>query len=197
MIMTPHAPRPAGWSRRDVFNWALNIVMGIIALIVAVPVLGTALAPLFAKPTEQWVDLGPAASAQQASLAAGSGGVGSVARIAYSYRQIDHWAVQEASDYAYVRYVGGDCAFFILSPICTHLGCHVDWIPTANQFHCPCHGSVYTIDGLNVSGPAPLPLGVFRWKIVHGHLYIELMSTFTHAYQRTTESPAQPCLKVG
>jgi menaquinol-cytochrome c reductase iron-sulfur subunit len=194
--MAGRPPGRAGWSRRDFFNWVLNIVMGVIALIVAIPVVGEALSPIFAKPTDQWVDLGEASAIQTASLAAGSGGVGSVARIPYTYTQVDHWATQQASDYAYARYIGGNCEFFILSPICTHLGCHVDWVPSANQFHCPCHGSVYTIDGLNVSGPAPLPLGVFYWKLQGGHIYIELMSTFTHAYQRTSEAPAQPCLKV-
>jgi menaquinol-cytochrome c reductase iron-sulfur subunit len=190
-------PARAGWSRRDFFNWALNLVMGVIALIVAIPVVGSALSPVFAKATEQWVDLGDAASVQQASLAQGAHGVGGVATVSYTYQQIDHWARQSASDYAYARYIGGDCAFFILSPICTHLGCHVDWVPAANEFHCPCHGSVYTIDGLNVSGPAPLPLGVFRWKLQGGHIFIELLSTFTHAVERNGEQPKQPCLKVG
>lgn len=67
----------------------------------------------------------------------------------------------------------------------------MNWVQSANQFHCLCPGSVYTIDGLNVSGPAPLLLGVFRWKLAGGDVYIELESTFTHAHQWTGESPHQ------
>jgi menaquinol-cytochrome c reductase iron-sulfur subunit len=184
-------PRKAGWTRRDVFNWVLNAVMGVIALIVAIPVAGALLTPIFQKQQEQWIDLGPAASLQQQSLAAGSGGVGGVIHAAYTYTEVDHWAVQPASDYAYLRYVGGDCPFFILSPICTHLGCHVNWVPSANQFHCPCHGSVYTIDGTNVSGPAPRPLGYYQWKIVGGRLYIA-----SPAVARYSEADKQPCGRV-
>lgn len=54
-------------------------------------------------------------------------------------------------------------SFVVFSPICPHLGCRYDWTPQANRFKCPCHGSVYTLDGAHVSGPAargldPLPL---------------------------------------
>ncbi len=195
--MAKRPPRRAGWTRRDFFNWMLNGVMGLIALVVAIPVVVEALTPVFAKSTEQWVTLGSASSLQTTSMQAGSAGVGGVARTSYSYIQTDHWAKLPAADYAYLRYIGGDCPFYVLSPICTHLGCHVNWVQSANQFHCPCHGSVYTIDGLNVSGPAPLPLGVFRWKLAGGDVYIELESTFTHAHQRTGESPQQPCLRIG
>lgn len=193
--MAARPPQRAGWTRRDVFNWVLNIVMGLIALIVAIPVIGALLTPAFAKSAEQWVKLGKASALQQASLAAGSHGVGGVAKTSYTYTAVDHWAKTLVSDYTYTRYIGGDCPFFILSPICTHLGCHVDWVPAENQFHCPCHGSVYTIDGLNVSGPAPLPLGVFRWKLVNGDVYIAIESTQTHAAPRARGGPATPCLK--
>lgn len=41
---------------------------------------------------------------------------------------------------------------------CVHLGCTVPWVPAENHFHCPCHGSVYTYDGVRIAGPAPRPL---------------------------------------
>jgi nitrite reductase/ring-hydroxylating ferredoxin subunit len=43
-----------------------------------------------------------------------------------------------------------------LSAVCTHQGCTV--MPHGAQLLCPCHGSVYALDGSNVSGPAPSPL---------------------------------------
>lgn len=49
-------------------------------------------------------------------------------------------------------------AYHAISAICTHLGCTVRWIPEANQYQCPCHGSVFAPDGKVVSGPAPRPL---------------------------------------
>ena len=189
-------PRKAGWTRRDFFNWVLNATMGVIALVVAIPVVGALVTPGWEKQTTTWVKLGRATALQRQSLSAGNGHVGTVTQAYYTYTAYDKWAKTTTSDYAYLRYIGGSCAFFILSPICTHLGCHVDWIQSANQFHCPCHGSVYTIDGLNVSGPAPLPLGIFRWKQDKANnIWIGVESTFTHGYERARGGPAEPCLK--
>jgi menaquinol-cytochrome c reductase iron-sulfur subunit len=194
--MSVRPPRKAGWTRRDFFNWVLNATMGVIALIVAIPVVGALVTPGWEKETITWVKLGKASALQSQSLSAGNGRVCGVTQAYYTYTSYDHWAKTTTSDYAYLRYIGGSCPFFILSPICTHLGCHVDWVKSANQFHCPCHGSVYTIDGLNVSGPAPLPLGVFRWKQdAADNIWIGVESTFTHAHERPRGGPAQPCLK--
>jgi cytochrome b6-f complex iron-sulfur subunit len=44
----------------------------------------------------------------------------------------------------------------VQTAICTHLGCTVNAVNTG--YSCPCHGSVYDRDGLNVAGPAPSPL---------------------------------------
>lgn len=45
---------------------------------------------------------------------------------------------------------------------CVHLGCTVPWNAAQNKFMCPCHGSVYTIVGQNVAGPAPRPLDIME-----------------------------------
>lgn len=47
---------------------------------------------------------------------------------------------------------------FSLVSICTHLGCTPNWFESENLFKCPCHGSVFTMEGDVVSGPAPEPL---------------------------------------
>jgi cytochrome b6-f complex iron-sulfur subunit len=41
---------------------------------------------------------------------------------------------------------------------CPHLGCTVPWVPAENQFHCPCHGSIYNYEGVRTGGPAPRPM---------------------------------------
>lgn len=57
----------------------------------------------------------------------------------------------------------GDVVAF--SAICTHMGCTV--APAGNQFHCPCHGSVYdAFTGKVLSGPAPAPLPSIAVKVV-------------------------------
>jgi len=47
---------------------------------------------------------------------------------------------------------------FVISAVCTHLGCTPDWKASENKFKCPCHGSGYDPEGVNFEGPAPRPM---------------------------------------
>lgn len=51
------------------------------------------------------------------------------------------------------------------SAVCTHLGCLVEYRGADKQFHCNCHGSIFDLNGKNVSGPAPRPLDPFRVEL--------------------------------
>jgi cytochrome b6-f complex iron-sulfur subunit len=62
--------------------------------------------------------------------------------------------------------------FFLLHPPgaivaayvkCTHLGCTVPFNRGEDQFHCPCHGSLYEkTTALVIGGPAPRGLDLFH-----------------------------------
>jgi cytochrome b6-f complex iron-sulfur subunit len=47
---------------------------------------------------------------------------------------------------------------FVITAICTHLGCTPDWKQSEQKFKCPCHGSGYDPEGVNYEGPAPRPM---------------------------------------
>jgi cytochrome b6-f complex iron-sulfur subunit len=47
---------------------------------------------------------------------------------------------------------------YALRTACTHLGCITIWQEGRQKFCCPCHGSAFTKDGINVEGPARRPL---------------------------------------
>ncbi len=59
---------------------------------------------------------------------------------------------------------------------CTHLGCAVPWDEEKNQFHCPCHGSLFNANGEVLSGPAPRPLDFFPVDIQSGEVWVDTSS---------------------
>lgn len=61
----------------------------------------------------------------------------------------------------------------VFSPICPHLGCHFLWDPKIERFACPCHASVFSIDGKVLYGPAPRPLDTLPYRIDNGVLFIQ------------------------
>lgn len=81
--------------------------------------------------------------------------------------------------------------FHAISAVCTHLGCTVRAEALAgpitapvggvtttvtHRFLCPCHGSQYRGDGVNIAGPAPRPLAWYRlWFAADdGQLIVDL-----------------------
>jgi cytochrome b6-f complex iron-sulfur subunit len=81
--------------------------------------------------------------------------------------------------------------FHAISAVCTHLGCTVRAEALAmpvsrtvegaplrmtHRFLCPCHGSAYSGDGGNVSGPAPKPLTWYHLSLApdDGQLVVDL-----------------------
>lgn len=51
---------------------------------------------------------------------------------------------------------------YVIEAKCTHLGCTPNWLASEGKFKCPCHGSGFTPDGINIEGPAPRPMERFK-----------------------------------
>jgi cytochrome b6-f complex iron-sulfur subunit len=68
---------------------------------------------------------------------------------------------------------------FVISAICTHLGCTPDWKASENKFKCPCHGSGYDSEGVNFEGPAPRPMDRAHVELdTDGQIVVDLSKTY-------------------
>lgn len=129
----------------------------------AVPLGGYLLSPIFRRPTEgSWIPVGKLERFAPDRPT----------RIDYTYDKEDGWMKTRVDRYAYV--IPHPDGFVALSPICSHLGCSVGWNDDRKLFMCPCHGGVYDQQGKVVSGPPPRPLTRFETKVEDGKLFIRV-----------------------
>ena len=61
-------------------------------------------------------------------------------------------------------------SFVALSGKCTHRGCKVSYNSAQNRFECPCHGSMYSIEGEVIHGPAKEALTKYTVSISNNTL---------------------------
>lgn len=62
------------------------------------------------------------------------------------------------------------------SSICPHLGCRVIYHgPGNNHFHCPCHDSQFTLDGVPTNQIPPRPMDQLETKLVDGCIWVRYL----------------------
>ena len=149
-------------TRRGLMKWGTGILSLSVVLGIGIPFINALVGPIFRKRKPTWAkvtSLVSLPSGQPVSLTFASLNVD-----AYIRESVLHsvWALKKS-----------DSEVTVYSSICPHLGCHYNWNPGTNHFECPCHGSVYAIDGKVLGGPAPRALDTLPVKIEGGNLYVE------------------------
>jgi menaquinol-cytochrome c reductase iron-sulfur subunit len=147
------------FTRKGFMGMATLAMGGLISLVAGIPVVAYALHPIIQQPADVWrnLRLGTNSGAAGAPVTVDTIPIGLTQRVVYENPGTLPWAGATAKNFAYLRRIGSR-EFVAFSPICTHLGCPVNWLQEAKLFLCPCHGSVYNQDGSVAGGPAPLPL---------------------------------------
>lgn len=59
-----------------------------------------------------------------------------------------------------------------LSSTCPHAGCFVDWEADKKRFACPCHGSVFDLDGKCTDGPSPRGMDALETRLDKGSVLV-------------------------
>jgi Rieske Fe-S protein len=155
-------------SRRWWLSQLTKLLLALISLLVAAPVIGYAFAPLrrrlgkSAEPTFE--NLGPLSELT----------VGKWLLLPLDVVRKDGWEEVREHHSIYVRRTGdSESQVAVLSPICPHLGCPIQWSEKEGRFQCPCHGGLFDVDGNHIGGPPPRGMDPLPFKIVDGRILVE------------------------
>jgi menaquinol-cytochrome c reductase iron-sulfur subunit len=152
---------PVG-TRRSFFIKTTAFISSIIGMSLAIPFLGYVIAPALGRKKDEWVSLGKVVDLPVGEPRA----LDYTATLKDGWKEIHTtkgvWAVKQ--DENQIR---------VYSPICPHLGCGFRWDPQDRLFKCPCHGSIFDVQGTVKAGPAPRPLDTLPSKIENGNLLIQ------------------------
>jgi menaquinol-cytochrome c reductase iron-sulfur subunit len=91
--------------------------------------------------------------------------------VTFRRKRIDGWRTVNEKTTAWVVKMD-DQSVVAFAPNCTHLACAYHWDAQQNNFVCPCHASVFSVDGKVLAGPAPRPLDRYASRVENGKLMI-------------------------
>ena len=91
--------------------------------------------------------------------------------VLYERKRVDGWKKITEKTSTWLVKTGANTVI-AYNPACTHLGCAYHWDSRQKHFICPCHASVFSIDGKVLAGPAPRPLDRYVAKVEDGKILI-------------------------
>jgi len=141
-------------TRRSFYIGAIYGLWAVISAALSLPALVYLLFPPKARREAEWIDAGDISK-----LAANS-----PVELTFRQNRVDGWKVTSEKSTAWVV-KQADNSIVAFGPQCTHLGCAYHWEESKNEFLCPCHSSLFAVDGKVVSGPAPRPLDRYDVKV--------------------------------
>ncbi len=149
-------------TRRGFLKMITGLMSALVAATLAVPLIGGILGPSFRSKKPGWTKVGDISSVP----------VDVPTNMKFPYKTEDAYIRETVTNQVWViKHSPTEVTVF--SPICPHLGCHYNWDPGTKEFACPCHGSIYSIEGKVLGGPAPRPLDTLPAKLEKNELSVE------------------------
>jgi menaquinol-cytochrome c reductase iron-sulfur subunit len=176
---------PNGLTRRALLMKLGIFFNGLIALVLAVPIVRYLLSPIAREKKgayDAWVALG---NLEQFPS-------GQTRLATYRNPVVNPWDGDTGDIPCWVRNVDGQ-NFQVFAINCAHLGCPVRWFPQSSLFMCPCHGGVYYQDGSRASGPPERGLFEYHYKIDGGKLLIKAGEMPTPGQASNMVREIRPC----
>lgn len=151
-----------GSTRRNFLKFLIGAFSALVVLALGIPLIGAIIGSSFRSKKPQWVKAGSIASLP----------VDQPVNLRFAFETEDAYLRETIiHDVWVIKHSSSEMTVF--SPTCPHLGCHYDWHPDEGEFICPCHGSVYSMTGKVLGGPAPRPLDALSWKLEGGALFVK------------------------
>ena len=156
-------------SRRDFVKLTTVAVGSVIGVVIGVPAIDFLIDPAL-KPsqTDAWIPLGKLENFE----------LGKPTLVTFTRSKTNGWE-KTVNSYGVFVLRKSETDFLVLSNICTHLACRVNWKEDKQEYVCPCHDAQFDIDGKVLGGPPPRPLDRFTGdlvKVEEDTLYIHLLA---------------------
>ena len=148
-------------TRRRFYLTFIYGLWGAISAALAAPALLYLFLPPKTRAESDWVEAGDVTTLQPKTPV----------ELVFRKNRVDGWKVSSEKQTAWVVKLP-DQQIVAFGPQCTHLGCAYHWEERSSEFLCPCHSSVFSVDGKVISGPAPRPLDRYDTKIENGKLLL-------------------------
>jgi menaquinol-cytochrome c reductase iron-sulfur subunit len=160
-VPATHVSEPQGVSRRGFYIGAIYGLWAAMAAALGVPAAIYLLFPPRVRQDDQWVEAGDITRLEP----------NSPTEMTFRRNRVDGWKIISEKTTAWVV-KQPDQSVVAFGPQCTHLGCAYHWDEGKSGFLCPCHNSLFAIDGRVTGGPAPRPLDRYETKVERSKLLV-------------------------
>ena len=143
-----HKPPSPKLNRREFTAIVMTFLGSIIGAVVGLPLVGYIISPAIrSKKVEDWVSLGLLEKFP----------VGVPTLFSFTRTKVNGWE-RTTNSYGVFVLRETESKVKVLSNVCTHLSCRVNWVEESQTFDCPCHDARFDIHGNVISGPPPTPM---------------------------------------